>query len=529
VLAHDRAIGPFEVSADDDDALATATDPPNLGPRRLAHLAEVAPLRPFLVEVGGDRPARSMGYHEVHERVLRWCVQLERAGIGPGDRVVSTLPPSIDAVCLWFAAGLLGAYEISVDPALRGEFLQHVLADSDARVAVVRPEHTEQLRVARPELAQLVVDRVRDPLADVPAVPREVTTTPADVCCVIYTSGTTGPAKGVVLTWGHMTALLGRVPRSWFGPEEATYAPWPMFHVTGRSPIVTMLDTAGRVVLRERFSRTDFWPDVLEHGITHASLAPVAGLVARSPGPAAGEHPLRIVLGGSDPGMLRIVERFGVAAVTSYGSTEIGFPITNRWLSASTAAVAGWPRRGYRVRVVDEHGAELPVGEVGELHIRPPARELMLREYLNRPELTARATADGWYRTGDAVRLREDGGVLFVDRMRDTLRRFGENISSTAVERAVLGLAEVAECAVVGVPSELAGQEVMLVVVPADHAAIDEASLVERLRELVPTHAVPTYVQVVGELPKTANGKIRKTALVGLAAGAWRRASRPGR
>ncbi|MEU7814002.1 AMP-binding protein [Pseudonocardia sp. NPDC049154] len=510
-------VPPDDVPPADDDALATAMDPANLGPNRLAHLAATVPDQPFLTETASGR---TLTFRETYERVLRWAVRLERAGVGPADRVVSTLPASVDAICVWFAVSLLRAYEVAVDPALRGEFLRHVLTDSGAALAVVRPQHTEL--VGAFGMTLLEVDPTHDALAGIEPTPRDVCVGPGDVCCVIYTSGTTGPAKGVVITWGHMTALLGRVPRSWFGPDEVTYAMWPMFHVTGRSPVITMLDTVGRIVLRERFSRTDFWPDVQAYGITHASLAAIAGLLADDPGPEPGEHPLRIVLGGSDPGILRFTERFGVTTVNNYGSTEIGFPVTNRRFGAEIRAVAGWPRRGYTLRVVDEQGRELGPGGVGELHIRPPARELMLREYLGRPDLTARATADGWYHTGDRVELFADGGFRFVDRMRDTIRRFGENISSTAVEHVVLGLDEVAECAVVGVESRAAGQEVLLVLVP-EGGPVDEAGLVSRLSKELPKHAVPLYVRSVETLPKTANGKVRKTELANLAEGAWRR------
>jgi crotonobetaine/carnitine-CoA ligase len=172
----------------------------------------------------------------------------------------------------------------------------------------------------------------------------------------------------------------------------------------------------------------------------------------------------------------------------------------------------GRPRPGYRLRVVGPGDADVPDGQVGELWVRPPARELMLLEYLNRPDATAAATAGGWYRTGDAVVRSPDGMFTFVDRMRDTIRRHGENISSAAIEAVIAADPAVAECAALGVPDPVAGQEVALAVVPAP-SGCDPAALYERLRDQLPRHALPAYVLVLADLPRTPTNKVRKAEL----------------
>jgi carnitine-CoA ligase len=155
--------------------------------------------------------------------------------------------------------------------------------------------------------------------------------------------------------------------------------------------------------------------------------------------------------------------------------------------------------------------------------VRPPARELMLLEYLNQPEATAAATAGGWYRTGDAV-VRHPGDLFtFVDRMKDTIRRHGENISSAAIEAVVAADPAVAECAVLGVPDPVAGQEVAVVLVAAA-GGCDPAALHDRLRDQLPRHALPAYVLVVDALPRTPTNKVRKSELAQTLdlSGAWR-------
>ena len=442
--------------AEDDDALATALDHRNLAPTRLATLAVEAPDRIFLTNTSGASPT----YSEAHLRMLRWCTFLRERGVGVGDRVTTMLPSSSDAILVWLALSMLRAYEVPINPELRGNFLQHIVSDAGVRLCIVRPEFVALVQGSGIYGLDIVaVDRAVDPLTDVDAVAEISYPQPSDVSCLIYTSGTTGPSKGVVVTWAQMTGFIGRVPRSRFGPETVCYAPWPMFHVTGRSPVVTMLDRGASVVCRERFSVSSFWSDVFRFGVTHASLAPVVRLLLDAPGPIAGEHPLHIIFGGSDArANLAFAERFAVEVNCNYGSTELGFPITNRFYDEKSSKVTGWPRRGYSVRGVDDTGTEVGIGKVGELHVHPPARELMLREYFRQPALTEAAIVDGWNRTGDTVRMLDNGAIVFVDRLRDTIRRFGENISSLAVEQAVVALGNIADCAAVGIRSEAAGR-----------------------------------------------------------------------
>lgn len=491
--------------------MGVALDPGQVLVRRIAEWAGRDPARPFLVEVTG----RSAGYGEVWELARRWAGWLALRGVRPGDRVVSLLPPSIDAVCLWLGTACLGALEVPVDPGLRGAFLTHALRLPQARLCVVPATSAELVRV--PGLEVVVLDP--DPAEVRQAAPLPVDgsslPSPADPACVIYTSGTTGPAKGVVLSWAQLAATVGRIPRSRLGGDDAVYCCHPMFHVTGRSPLLSMADVGGRVVLRERFSASRFLDDVRAHGAT-STTAQVPLLLATPEAPDDADNPLRIVLASCGAALARRFERrFGVRVIECYGSTEAGFPLLTRTAPADERRRwMGRPRRGYDARVVDAEGRPVPDGQVGELWVRPAARELMMIGYLDDPEATDRAFRDGWYRTGDAV-LRDPGGdFAFVDRMRDTIRRNGENISSVALEATVEGDREVAGCAVLGVPDRVTGQEVLLAVVPTDPDRFDPAALHARLGELVPRHMLPSVVVVVDKLPRTPTNKVRKVGLL---------------
>lgn len=515
----------------DDDPLGAALDPANVLPRRVAAWAASEPDRPFLEE---PATGRSATYGQCWDAVLRWCRILTDAGVGPGTRMATLVPSSIDAHVLWMAAGVLGAYEVPVNPELRGEFLHHQLTDAAVTHAVVRPELTSVIDGSGVSgIAMLVAERdgsSTDGVARLDPAPARLPT-PDDVSCVIYTSGTTGASKGVVIRWAQMSANIGRLPRHWLSGDDAVYSPWPMFHITGRSPMVSMTDVGGRVVLREKFALEHFWPDVHRHRCTSTSVGIVAPLLLSQPArPGDADNPLRVVLVGSvNRDSHRFIERFGCVGAALYGSTEMGFPIGARPIPPGDTEITGWLRPGYRCRIVDHDGADVGPGQVGELWLQPPDRRMMLREYLGQPERTAAAIVDGWYRTGDAVRLRErDGAIVFVDRLRDTIRRFGENISASELEKVVLADAEVLECAAVAVPSAITGADVLLVVVPQPGTKLQPADLAARLDQALPRYMRPSHIAVVEELPKTPTNKVRK---VGLAASidlstAWH--ARPG-
>jgi carnitine-CoA ligase len=514
-----------DIPAADDDARC-ATDPARVLPRRVAWWADQTPARTFLQEVTGI----SLSYGAAWDRVLRWAGWLEQLGLRRGDRLITMLPASADAVLAWLAAGILGVVEVPVNPELRGGFLSHVLTDAGARLALVRPEFGPLIAgSAGPDGKGAVPVVTVERGAEVPAAPATLPgyPAPADPACVIYTSGTTGPAKGVVLSWAQLGASVGRIPRSWLSHQDAAYCSHPMFHVTGRSPVVVMADLGGRVVFRERFSASAFLANVRSFGCTTTTV-PSALLLATPELPDDADNPLRVAYAGHNAVLAqRFSARFGVHPVDAYGSTEAGFPMMRRWIPVACGNPCGRLRRGYQARVVSPQGTDVPDGSPGELWIRPPARPLVMLGYLNQPAATAAAFDGEWYRTGDAVIRHPDGEFEFVDRMRDTIRRLGENISASAVETVIGADPGVAECAVLGVPDPVTGQEVLLALVPAA-PGFDPADLYARLAMQLPRYALPGYIAVCATLPKTPTNKVQKTGLLDQldTGSAWRPPSR---
>ncbi|HVV10499.1 AMP-binding protein [Amycolatopsis sp.] len=487
---------------------AVVTDPASMPPARLRAWAGSEPDRPFLSEVTG----RAATYGETWDGVRRWVGWLRSLGVREGSRVATLLPSSIDSTLAWLALGCLGALEVPVNPELTGEFLEHVLDDAAPSLVLSRPEFAERLSSCRPALDIRTVER--GGAAALAAAPAELTTLPRpeDAACVIYTSGTSGPAKGVVLRWAQFAAVIGRLP---LVPEDVTYACHPMFHVTGRTPLVTMCDVGGQVVFRERFSASATMDDVRRFGCTTGTF--LAGLLLpQPPRPDDKDNPLRLVFAGHHSGFAeQFAERFAVSVADSYGSTEAGFPLVRLGSPPDHEHVwCGRVRAGYQAEVVDEHGTPVANGTAGELWIKGDSRLMLMERYLNHPGATEKAFSGDWYRTGDIVIRHPGGDFEFLDRARDTLRRLGENISSTAVESVVDRHPALSASAVIGVPDRVAGHEVLLVVEPAGGARVEAAELYEWLVDRVPKHALPRYVVITGALPRTPTGKVRKSAVL---------------
>lgn len=285
---------PFDsFGRDDDDPLAIGSDPARLLPARLSYWANLDPDRPFVTEVG----SRSLTYGAFDLEVRRCLCWLGRLGVRDGTRVASMLPGSIESYAVWIACTRAGALEVSVNPDLRGGFLRHVLTDSQAELVLVRPESSAEVRLACPDLTVVEVGREAGVYANEGPATGEPAPCADDASCVIYTSGTTGAAKGVVISHGQLAAIIGRLPRTWVSGDDIAYSPWPVAHVTGRSPLVSMVDVGGQVIVRERFSLSDFWADVHHH---------YGG--RRRPAPAG---PARQRAGSRPPPPLRLVRILG--------------------------------------------------------------------------------------------------------------------------------------------------------------------------------------------------------------------------
>ena len=343
---------------------------------------------------------------------------------------------------------------------------------------------------------------------------------PAEAMNIIYTSGTTGPAKGAVLPQAFPIEQARIKIEQWgLGADDVMFSALPLYHVNARfSTLGTALVVNGRAALVSRFSASTFWDQVRRSGATEVGVVGAVSsiLLRQEPGPADRDHSVRMMHGAAGIPMDRradFEDRFGLRLVTGFAMTETGHFSTTRPDDPMRYRASGRPVPQYEVAVVDADDNEVPAGAVGELVVRPRRPGVMMTGYHRQPEATVAAFRSQWFHTGDLATIETDGYIRWVDRAADAIRRRGEMISSTEVERAVCELDTVVECAAVGVPSELGEWDVKLVVVAESGRTVDPAALQRHCHATLPDFCQPRYLEILDELPKTATHKVNKHQL----------------
>jgi crotonobetaine/carnitine-CoA ligase len=350
---------------------------------------------------------------------------------------------------------------------------------------------------------------------------------PGETLAILYTSGTTGPAKGVTCPhaqyywWGVNTARILGVRA-----DDVLGTTLPLFHINALNTLAQASLTGCRAAFETRFSASDFWRAMAASEATVVYLlgAMVPILLAQPARPAERAHRVRIGLGPGVPAAAADAfrARTGIVLLEGYGSTETNFVIATAADSPRTG-VMGRLQPGFQARVVDEHDVELPPGAAGELVLRADEPFAFATGYFGMPDATIGAWRNLWFHTGDRVVREGDDTFRFVDRIKDAIRRRGENVSSYEVEQVLLSHPDVGAAAVYPVRSELAEDEVMAALVPQPGRSLHPAELARFCAARLPHFAVPRYIDVVSDLPRTENGKIQKYKLRerGVTASAW--------
>lgn len=492
------------------------------------------PDAPYLDFEGVEFTARGMD--AVSNQLARALADL---GVQKGDRVASLIENTPEQVITFFAAVKLGAIQVPINTAYKGEFLRHQLADSGSKVVVVQGDHAgrvaEVAGEGTPELAHAIVAGRPDEIIDVvpahdwdqllanasdAAVP-DAGVGPSDLACFIYTAGTTGPSKGCMLPHNYVVALAEQIRRAWRRqPDDVVLTPLPLFHFNAISvAVVGTLLSGGRASIARRFSVSRFWPEVKRTGATIVSmLGSLAILLAD-----AEDHPDQIdnslrLCGAAPmpPDIDRIWnERFGVETFSAaFGLTEASLISTLPAGEVNKLGAAGKPNAvDFEVRLVDDDDEDVPVGEIGEIVCRPTGPNLMFAGYFRRPEDTLRVLRNLWFHTGDLGRLDGDGFLYFVDRKKDYLRRRGENISSFEMERTYHSHPAILDVAVHSVPSEIGEDDVKVTAVLQPGEPLTEEELCAWSVDQVPYFAVPRYIEFRDDLPRNPVGRVLKYQL----------------
>jgi carnitine-CoA ligase len=495
--------------------------------------------RPFLL---APEESAEITYAETLARAERIATRLlEHAEVG--DRVLIMAPNSTRYLLTWFGAALAGMVEVPLNTAYRGSFLEHQVGVAAPRSAVIDASFAERFVESRD--VTKVIERfwvvgegvdaacavlraegwAAEPFADLESVDPGALPDPSprDLAAIFFTSGTTGPSKGVMMPHAHMHFFADECVSLTRLTDTDTYlALGPLFHGNAQflACYPAMIAGAG-FALYSKFSASR-WVDWVRE--TKATVTNFVGVMMdfvwkQPPRPDDADNDLRCVFAAPTAHYVaQFRERFGIEAfVEVFGLTETSMPILAPYGEERPPGAAGLQvDEWFDIRLVDpETDMEVPVGQVGELVVRPREPWTSCLGYYGMPERTVDAFRNLWFHTGDGLRRDEEGWYYFVDRLKDALRRRGENISSYEVETPILAHPEVAEVAVIGVPADAeAGEdEVMAVVVPVEDSALSPSALWEWCEQRLPSFAVPRYLRFVEALPKTPSEKVRKVEL----------------
>lgn len=462
---------------------------------------------------------------ELHERARRVAGGLAADGLAPGEVALVQAPATVESTIALEALWLAGAVVVPV-VAVAGASDVAAIAARCRPTTVVVPAGTEPRDLVAGAIG-LGADRVvvvdgederatslrdleaHDPLTALPPVD------PASVACIIYTSGSTAAPKGVLHS--HETLLAGYQPP---GGDDvgAALMTFPAGHIASVLGLVRPLTAGGTAVIMDRWSPRRAVELIEAHRVLSSAGTPfyLGTLLDEAERSGRDISSLKLFLVGAasvPPALVERAEAAGILTWRTYGSTEhpaisagvVTDPVEHR------VRTDGRPGPGNEVRIVDEEGRDLPVGEEGEVLARGPRQLLGYDD----PELDALAfTGESWFRTGDVGRLDEAGYLTITDRKKDIVIRGGENISAKEVEDVLATHPGVAEVAVCAGPDEVWGERVVAFVRAREgwHLALDDLRDHVLAAGLAP-HKAPEQLAVVEDLPRTATGKVLKTAL----------------
>jgi carnitine-CoA ligase len=471
-------------------------------------------------------------FEQMRQRSCAAANLLAGLGIGRGDCVALFSATCPEWVYFWLGAARIGAVSAAVNAANKGDFLLHTLRLSQAKVIFTDPERRPRLDEVMsqlPAVTGVVVqeDSLTDALMRPAAVP-DVPVAPDDVGCLFFTSGTTGPSKAVATTWHYLFSVAATVASAWqFGPGEVLWTAMPLFHLSAAPSVLAPMLVGGTTAIAGAFHPGQVWDDVRARGaIGFAGAGAMVSMLQNLPAdPRDAQLPLRFISAApiAADAYPEIEKRYGCKIVTMYGMTE-AFPIAVKGVAdEGVPGTSGRTNPNFDVRIVDADGNPLPIGAVGEIACRPKYPHVMSEGYVS--QTGGQEPHGEWFRTGDMGKLDGDANLTYVDRIKDALRRRGENVSSVEVETVVVSHPAVLEAAAVGVPSQLGEDDILLIVTLRPGAALDCAELLDFCAARMPYFCVPRFVETVDELPKNVIGRIRKDLLRtrGLSPAAWDR------
>ncbi|MEV6138691.1 AMP-binding protein [Nocardia sp. NPDC051990] len=464
-------------------------------------------------------------YAAAHDLATTGATALYSAGVAQGDVVALALPNGRDFFSCWFGAAFLGAVIAPMNPRATSDEFAHMLSHSSSKVVVCDEETAQRVRASSAGRSVEIVTTGAAFDLRASAAARTISAPPAGlgpsaVAAVLYTSGTSSKPKGVVITHAnylHAGNVVAQHLR--MRPDDRWLVVLPLFHANAQYYCaMSALVTGASLAVTNRFSASGWAAQVRRHDASLASLfASPARMILRHPSYVSDARSrLRAVIFGQNLTPAELAEfedRFNCPLIQIYGMTEtIAPPLMNPLIGARDSTTVGRPVAA-RIRIVAEDGSDAAPRETGELMVQGIPGVSLMSHYLNDAAATSEVLSGEWLRTGDLVRAREDGFIVFTDRVRDIIKRSGENISAAEIERVVDEHPAVLESAAVAVPDDIRDEAVKLVVVLREGCAVTADEIMNYCSERLAAYKVPSMVEFIEALPRTSVGKIQKSAL----------------
>jgi long-chain acyl-CoA synthetase len=476
-------------------------------------------------EVLGEKTALKLDELEMSYRALdtasaRVAGLLAQRGIGPGERVGVMLPNVPEFAVVYYGVLRAGGVVVPMNPLLKEREVAFYLGDSGARLvfawhgfaeaaeAGAREPGTDCLFVTPGEFARL--------LSEVEPAAEPLDRAPDDTAVILYTSGTTGTPKGAELTHSNLTSNVATVVALHsFSERDVLLGALPLFHSFGQTCSMNATIASGATLsLIPRFDAGRALGIIERDGATVFQGVPTmySALLHHPERESFNTSTLRVCVSGGASLPAEVLrgfeEAFGCTLLEGYGLSETS-PVasSNRPDRERRPGSVGVPIDGVQIRIVDENGAEVPIGARGEIVIRGPN---VMKGYWGRPDATAETIRDGWFHTGDIGVMDEDGYFFIVDRLKDMIIRGGYNVYPREVEEVLYEHPAVREVAVVGVPDPELGEEVAAAVALKEGAAADEDELRDFVKARVAPYKYPRLISFFPDLPKGPSGKIVK-------------------
>lgn len=482
----------------------------------------------------GRHDNQKITFQELDTTVNRLANGLVKLGVAPGKRVAVMMDNHPEHVFVLFSLAKIGAIWIPVNSHLLGASLRYLIEKAVPQTLIVEAGYLDRFT---PILNDRPMDRVivrgsgnRNGMIDFSGI-AEANASPPDtkpgiheVRAVFFTSGTTGPPKGAFLTERMIKTCAVCAAMASDAVAGDRYLLWePIYHTSGAQMCVMALMEPVMLAIVPRFSASLFWDQVRSYRITKMHyLGGILDILMKAPpNPDDRRHHVRIAFGaGCNPDTwFRFEERFGVEVREVYGMTEgSGFSTLN---NTGKIGSIGKPYPFFEVRVVGPDNRLLEAGEVGEIIIRGKVPGLIMQGYLDDPKATSNALRAGWLHTGDLGRFDEDGDFYFVGRMKECIRRRGENISAWEVERVLNSHPGIEESAVIGVKADIGEQEIKAFIKCAGGSTLVWKDFVLWCRSNMPVYQIPRYVSFVEKFEKTPTERIRKRKLPATTADCW--------